>query len=228
MPEQPFRHFRRAIRRVAQAGACAASAMLLATPPALAREPERGVEPVHQPVVERSDFVFDVAGGRDGALDATEARRLSAWFDALDLRYGDHVAIAGTKGYDLAALRTAVGEIVARYGLLTEADAPITAGDPPAGALRVVISRSTVSVPGCPSWRDTSQTDFTGGLSDNYGCAMARNLAAMIADPQDLVVGRTTTSSRLRTATGSRAIEAYRAKEPSGAGGLQVMSAGGQ
>jgi pilus assembly protein CpaD len=222
MPEQPFRHFRRA----ALIGACAAGALLIAAPSS-ARKAERGVEPAHQPVVARSDFIFDVSGGRDGALDPVEARRLSAWFDALDLRYGDHVTLAGTAGYDMAALRMAVSEIVARHGLLTEGDAPVTAGDPPAGSLRVVISRSTVSVPGCPSWRDKSQTDLVGGLADNYGCAMATNLAAMIADPQDLVTGRETQSD-LRAATSNRAIQAYRNKEPSGAGGLQAMSAGGQ
>ncbi len=48
----------------------------------------------------------------------------------------------------------------------------------------------------------------------------------MIADPQDLVDGRTTTTD-LRTATGSRAIQTYQSKAPTGAGGLQVMSAGG-
>ncbi len=65
------------------------------------------------------------------------------------------------------------------------------------------------------------------GQGDNYGCAMATNVAAMIADPQDLVRGRTTNTD-LRTATGSRAIQTYQSKAPTGAGGLQVMSAGGQ
>jgi pilus assembly protein CpaD len=216
----------RPIRRAALAGTCLLAAALLAAP-AAARKAERGMEPEHQPVIARSDFVFDVAGGGDGALAAAEARRLSAWFDALDLRYGDHVTLAGAKGFGAAGLRTGVGEIVARYGLLPEGDAPVAAGEPPAGSLRIVISRSTAAVPGCPSWRDHSQTDFAGGLGDNYGCATARNLAAMVADPQDLASGRTTHSD-LRTTTANRAIQVYRDKEPSGAGGLQAMSAGGK
>ncbi len=57
---------------------------------------------------------------------------------------------------------TRCNEIVARYGLLTEGDAPVTAGDPPAGSLRVVVSRSKASVPGCPNWKDRSQADLAG------------------------------------------------------------------
>jgi pilus assembly protein CpaD len=203
-----------------------ALSLALVAAPAQARKAERGVEPAHQPVVERTDFVFDVSGAADGALDKTNERRLTAWFDALGLRYGDHVSFAGINANGLAGVRDSVSEIVARYGLLTEGEAPVTAGDPPAGSLRIVVSRSRASVPGCPSWHDRSQADLVGGQGDNFGCAMASNLAVMVADPQDLVQGRNTNTD-LRTATGSRAIKTYQEKAPTGAGSLQVMSAGG-
>ncbi|HZV57648.1 MAG TPA: CpaD family pilus assembly lipoprotein [Sphingobium sp.] len=211
--------------------ACALPLTLAALPAELgARTPkrvaERGVESAHQPQVARTDFVFDVAPGRDGALDSAEAARLKSWFDALGLRYGDRVTLAGNGTPGLAGVRDSVRDIVARYGLLTAGDAPLTAGAAPAGSLRVVVSRSTASVPGCPSWQDTSQSDLVGGQGDNYGCAMARNLAAMIADPQDLVQGRSTETD-LRAATSSRAIKAYQEKAPTGSGGLQGASTGG-
>jgi pilus assembly protein CpaD len=199
----------------------------LATAPAQSRTVERGVESAHQPQVERTDFVFDVPGSADGSLSDADGRRLKAWFDALGLRFGDHVSLGGAAGGSFAGVRDSVSDIVARYGLLTEGEAPLTAGNPPAGSVRVVVSRSTASVQGCPTWQDSSQTTFKSGLSDNYGCATAMNLAAMVADPQDLVQGRTTTTD-LRTATGSRAIKSYQSKEPSGSGGLQVMSVGGK
>jgi pilus assembly protein CpaD len=226
MLQQPHRTYRRIALVPVLAGACAA-ALLVSAVPGAARKIERGVETPHQPVVERSDYIFDVPAAASGGLDPASGRQLTAWLDALGLRYGDRVTLAGVKGYDLAALRTGISEIVARYGLLPEGEAPLTVGEPPAGALRVVISRSTASVPDCPSWRDRYQSDFVGGLGDNYGCAMAGNLAAMVANPQDLVRGRATDSD-LRTATSNRAIQAYREKAPSGAGGLQAMSAGGQ
>jgi pilus assembly protein CpaD len=213
-------------RRTASLGGLALGLALLTAAPSQARKAERGVESIHQPRVERTDFIFDVAAAGNGALDNAERRRLSAWFDALGLRYGDHISFAGAEGYNNGGLTDAVATVVARYGLLPEGDAPITVGRPSAGSLRVVVSRSTASVPGCPSWRDRSEIDFVGGTSDNYGCAMAGNLAAMIADPRDLVQGRETDTD-LRTATSNRAIKTYQDKPPTGTGSLQAMSPGG-
>ena len=196
-----------------------------ATPASAGRKVERGVEPTHQPVVSRTDFVFDVAvDGTDG-LSPIQQRQLAAWFDALGLGYGDHVSLAGANG-GTRALQDSIGDVVGRYGLLIEGDAPATAGEAPAGGVRVVVSRSTASVPGCPTWRDRAEANFNGGLSDNYGCASASNLAAMIADPRDLVDGRAPALDTLNTVSG-KAIKAYKDKAPTGAGGLQSMSAGG-
>lgn len=208
------------------AAAGLAALALVAAPASARKAAERGVESLHQPEVERTDFVFDVAGSGNGALADAQARQLSAWFDALGLRYGDHVTLAGD-ARALPGVRDSVAGIVGRYGLLTEGEAPITAGEAPAGSLRVVVSRSTASVSGCPAWRDRWQTSFVGAQADNYGCAMATNLAAMVADPQDLVRGRDTDTD-LRTATGSRAIRTYQDQVPTGAGGLRAESAGGK
>jgi pilus assembly protein CpaD len=203
--------------------------MLSATPasaaPAAARKPERGVESAHQPVVARTDFVFDVAADGNGTLGSTEQARLAAWFSALGLRYGDHVSVAGA-GYGTQALNESIANVVGRYGLLVEGDAPATAGDPPAGGVRVVVSRSVASVPSCPSWRDRSETDFVGGLSDNYGCGISSNLAAMVADPRDLVEGRQPGVDQIGVVS-SKAIKSYQDKAPTGAGALKAESAGG-
>jgi len=201
-------------------------ALLAASPATAGRKVERGVESVHQPVVERTDFVFDVSADPAGELAATEAKRLATWFSALDLRYGDHVTLAGA-GQAPRALHDGIDAVVARYGLLVEGEAPVTAGDAPAGGLRIVVSRSIASVPGCPAWRDRGETQLQGGLSDNYGCATASNLAAMIADPRDLVEGRQPGIDD-RNVVNGKAIKAYTDKAPTGAGALQVMSAGGR
>jgi pilus assembly protein CpaD len=47
---------------------------------------------VHQPVVERSNFVLDVNAGGSGIVGA-EKIRVAEWFDALELGYGDRVSI---------------------------------------------------------------------------------------------------------------------------------------
>jgi pilus assembly protein CpaD len=205
--------------------AAAALCLFLALTPASAREVERGVEPAHQPTVERTDFVFDVAPDGAGGLGRADEQRLSVWFRALGLGYGDHVTLAGADRGG-RALHDGIAQVVGRHGLLIEGEAPATAGEPPMGGVRVVVSRSVASVPGCPSWRDKAEADFAGGLSDNYGCASATNLAAMVADPRDLVDGRRSGIDPAGVVSG-KAIRAYRDKAPTGAGDLQGMSVGG-
>jgi pilus assembly protein CpaD len=57
----------------------------------------------------------------------------------------------------------------------------------------------------------------------NYGCAVNSNLAAMIANPEDLVHGREG-ASVTDTVTAARAIEMYRATPPSGTKGLMDVN----
>lgn len=201
--------------------------MALAPSTGWAGEVNRGMEPIHQPIVTRTDFVFDVAADGSGRLSPTERSRLIAWFDAVDMGFGDRVALADGGGYDLPTLRDAIGSEVARYGLLLSDQAPRAAGVGAAGSVRIVISRSTAQVPGCPNWADKAENNHSGGNSTNYGCSMASNFAAMIADPQDLVEGRKTRTI-LRTATSSRAIKVYVEKPPTGAGALKSESTGGR
>jgi len=47
--------------------------------------------------------------------------------------------------------------------------------------------RYTASVPGCPDWSRPLQPDFAASTTSDYGCATRSNLAAMIADPRDLI-----------------------------------------
>ena len=52
--------------------------------------PDRGYAAVNVPVVNRTNFVFDAAAP-DGSLSPSEAARLDAWFNRLDLGYGSWV-----------------------------------------------------------------------------------------------------------------------------------------
>jgi pilus assembly protein CpaD len=215
-----------AIRTMCALGSIAAMAALLTPAPALADdEPaNRGLESIHQPIVERTDFVFD-ARTDGGSLPAFEQGRLIGWFDAMNLGYGDRVSIVDGDGAN-SAVRDSVASLVARYGLLLAGEAPATVGRSGGGQVRLVISRATASVPSCPSWGDRAETDFNNRTGYNYGCAINSNLARMVADPIDLVEGRTTRSD-LRVATSSRAIRTYQEKTPTGAGDLKQESAGG-
>lgn len=181
----------------------------------------RGVESVHQPVVSYSTFLYDLR--TDGAtLSQDERVRLAGWLDSLNIGYGDSIAIASGGLRVAPALHEDIGEVLGRRGMLVQEDASATAGTPPFGFVRLIVRRTSASVPGCPDWRTNSESNFTGGASSNFGCATNGNLAAMVANPEDLVRGQSTNSD-LRTATSSRAIETYRTKSPTGAGDLKSL-----
>ena len=186
----------------------------------------RGMDSVHQPVVSYASYSYDVQAG-GGRLSPTEAARLNDWFASINLSYGDQVAIVTDAGYYSPSLGEDIANVVARHGLLVGEDSSAVAGSAPDGSVRLIVRRTTATVPGCPDWSKKAETDMELGTSSNFGCGVNSNLAAMVANPEDLVRGQTT-DSELRTATSNRAISTYRDKPPTGAGDLKQMTAGGQ
>jgi len=181
-----------------------------------AREANTTLYSVNQPVVQRTDYVLDLATGPDG-VPANEIARLHGWFQGLQIAYGDRIAIDEAGGYGDGTVREDIAEAAGRYGLLVGDDVPVTGGEVQPGSVRVIVSRTTASVPGCPNWQGRS-----GGItstSSNYGCAINSNIAAMVADPNDLVLGQTGSGTG-DPATTSRAIRSYRDAPPTGTRGL--------
>ena len=183
-------------------------------------EPRAGLEPVNQPVLSRSDYVFDAAAP-GGNLPPSEAARLDSWFASLDLRYGDSVYVDA--GPYSEAARAEVAGIAGKYGLLVSPGAPVTAGSVAAGNVRVVVSRTIASVPNCPNWEGRSAPNYNNKSMPGFGCAVNGNVAAMVANPEDLFHGREGTGV-LDAATAAKAINVYRKQEPTGTGGLQDIS----
>jgi len=174
----------------------------------------RTVYSERQPVVTRSHLVLDLNTSASGEISSEEQRRLADWFEALELGYGDRVSI-DDPGYQRGgAAGEAVEAMVAQSGLLLSEIAPVTSGSVPPGAIRVVVSRSTAEVPGCPDWSHRSHTDFQARTSANYGCATNGTMSAMIADPEDLVRGQST--NEVDQVRASKAIKAYRDSEVGG------------
>lgn len=175
---------------------------------------------VKQPVVERSNYTLDLAAGA-GGVSLPEQQRLAEWFDTMNLRYGDRVAIDGAASSD--AVREDVAAVAARQGLLLSEGAPVTEGFIEPGNIRVVVTRSRAYVPGCPDWSDKMASNLDNSTSDGFGCAVNSNLAAMVADPQHLLKGAEGTGETV-VMSSTKAIETYRAQEPSGKGGLPAVN----
>jgi pilus assembly protein CpaD len=180
---------------------------------------------LNQPVVQRTDYVLDV-GAAGGGIPASEQQRLAQWFETLRLGYGDRISVDQAGDYSDPAARQAVANVAAQFGLLLTDGAPITAGGVQPGSVRVIVSRTSASVPGCPNWGDPT-IGAPERMSANYGCATNSNLAAMIADPNDLVLGQTGSKDGYST-VGSKAIWQYRSAAPTGAGGLKSEKTGGK
>ncbi len=186
-------------------------------PPRERHDASRGLDSLNQPVVQRTDYLLDLAD--NGGLSDADMGRLDSWFESLALGYGDHIFVDRGTG----AGRQDVASVAAAYGLLMSPGAPILEGDVPMGAVRVIVSRTTASVPNCPNYDRQRGPSST---SSNYGCAVNSNLAAMIADPDDLVLGQTG-SVYGDANTSSKAIRLYRQTAPTGSKGLTDVSTKG-
>ena len=184
----------------------------------------RSLNSVHQPVVERANYALDLGLTSEGSLPVSSQQQLSEWFDAMNLGYGDRISVDNPSGGNVA--QTMVEAVASRYGLLVSDVAPVTGGQIAPGAIRVIVTRSSARVLGCPDWSQSYENNIRNSVGSNFGCAMNSNFAAMIADPEDLVKGKTGESAA-DAAVGLRAIETYRKAEPTGTGKLKESELGG-
>ncbi|WP_033919645.1 CpaD family pilus assembly lipoprotein [Sphingomonas sp. 37zxx] len=184
----------------------------------------RSVDSVHQPVVSRTDYVFDVQSSGQGLAEGERAR-LAGWLASLQAGYGDRLSVDDQPAYDPAA-RAVVAAEASRYGLLLADTAPITAGALTPGTVRVVLSRTIATVPSCPDYSRMAEPNYGAHTSSNFGCGINSNLAAMVAQPEDLVRGRRGADvTDLVTAT--KPIQALRERKVEAGAALPAAAAGG-
>ncbi|WP_206241553.1 CpaD family pilus assembly protein [Novosphingobium terrae] len=175
--------------------------------------------PQHQPVVTHSSFSLDLTEGADG-IAPSEKARLSGWFDAMGLRYGDQIAIDDPAAN--AKTRAAVADLAAAKGLMISPQPPLAQAALEPGTLRIVLTRASATVPGCPDWSANSETNTMNALHPNFGCAVNSNLAAMVANPDDLLHGAHSDGNPV--ATSNKAISTYRDAKPTGSGGTTLTA----
>lgn len=139
--------------------------------------------------VRHIELVHDVAFAPGSAeLSGAESRRLDDFIVRQQVGYGDTVEIQMPRDDGRLAARraAAVTERLARGGIGAERSAVAA----PNG-IRVTVGRSVAIPPACPDWRKAAHDgDPSNTPTSNLGCANMRNLGLMIADPNDLIVGR--------------------------------------
>ena len=185
--------------------------------------PDRGLAAVNVPVIQRSNYALDVAAP-DGSLSASERARLDDWFRSLQLGYGDNIYVDGAYS---DTVRGDVARVAGQYGMLVSSGAPVTQGPVAPGSVRVVVSRSRAEVPGCPNWSVPAQPNYNNRIMSNYGCGVNSNIAAMVANPEDLIHGREG-DPYVDAAAASRGIGVYYSTPPTGKKGLQDVTTSGK
>jgi pilus assembly protein CpaD len=79
----------------------------------------------------------------------------------------------------------AVARVLLNYGVVAVVGSAVA---PPNQAV-VEVTRTLVTLPPCPNWSKSSNTDFANQPSSNFGCATETNLGMMVANPADLASG---------------------------------------
>lgn len=173
----------------------------------------RSVESQKAPVVETQNLAYEVRFDGD-SLSPAQAVALEDYLAAIRIAYGDRISIDDPVTEGAAARRAAIAGVVAKFGLMLQPTGPLLGGQIAPGTARVVIARTQVGMPDCPDWRRKSNPEVEGSAMSNYGCATRGNLAEMVADPNDLLAGKTYSGADGHTTT--KAINVFRESKPTG------------
>ncbi len=167
--------------------------------------------------------------GHDVAFAAGEARltngqrqRLDSFLARLEAGYGDRFYVVAGRGRRGAPKQAAarLGErrrqaVMAFLELRRLRVLPLRIEfgiDAPVGeAVKVIVRRYVVTLPGCPDWTGRPGISYDNTRSSNFGCATAVNFGLMVADPGDIVAGRH--PGLLDGEFAARSIERYRKGE---------------
>ena len=144
-------------------------------------------------------------------LTNQESRSLDRFLSEIDVRPSDRlfVDIGPQSGEVVSDARIGVINQQLRHYVPGAQAVAITGEKGTDRNIRLIVGRYVVLPPNCPNFSRPTNTN-TGNYSDsNFGCSNQRNLGLMLANPGDLVRGRT-----LGPADGeslSRGVRAYRA-----------------
>lgn len=180
------------VHRLACAVAIASGALLLQGCLTSGSTPvNQGLSSIKLPQVSQSQIVHVVRFAPGGGFAAGEEAALAAFFRLTGIGYGDRLHLEDPAPEGAEGRYSAVATVAGRFGLplqpraLAAAAAPLRAGE-----ARLVVTRATAAVEGCPDWTRGHTPNWNNEASSNYGCATNSNLAAMLADKNDLLEGQ--------------------------------------
>jgi pilus assembly protein CpaD len=130
-----------------------------------------------------------------------ELARLDAFFNGIQLKYGDEISLrGGTK-----ARRRFLTTYIRRTGL------PITVRSEPDNPKRkktrsvaLLVERYVVTPPACPNWSNFHGNNQRNTPGSQYGCSTDAALGYMIANPKDLAIGQVMKPGNIDAALGAQ------------------------
>jgi pilus assembly protein CpaD len=144
-------------------------------------------------------------------LTKQESRSLDRFLGEIDLRPSDRLFVdVGPKSGDVVADKrvSVINEQLRHY--VPGAQALVITGEKGTDSdIRLIVGRYVALPPNCPDLSKPSDSNPGNFNDSNFGCSTQRNLGLMLANPGDLLRGRT-----LGPADGqalSRSLRAYRA-----------------
>jgi pilus assembly protein CpaD len=147
-----------------------------------------GVEPIHKANVAFEERSHPISFA-DGKLSKNESASLQAFIAASGLTYADRLTLRISEPNMAADYRMAANMVLGRFGL-SVGNVEASAGMKP-GAAMLTVSRATVTLPQCGVHDGPATFNVNNENASNYGCATRSNLAAMAANPTDLISGNT-------------------------------------
>ena len=194
-----------------------------ANPDKLPLEDFSNVPEARAPRADLVQYGHDVAfAAGEARLTNGQRRRLDTFLARLEAGYGDRFYVVAGRGRRGAPKQAAarLGErrrqaVMAFLELRRLRVLPLRIEfgiDAPVGeAVKVIVRRYVVTLPGCPDWTGRPGISYDNTTSSNFGCATAINLGLMVADPGDIVAGRH--PGLLDGEFAARSIERYRKGE---------------
>lgn len=170
--------------------------------------PHTAVSPQHVPTVTQTLLTHDLTYTNASMFQPGELAELDEWLTSVDLAYGDRISVDDPNPVAADARRTLIAEVVGQRGLMVQESGPMTNPPLPRGVTRVVVVRSVASVPACPDGSRVSNPNLDNGTTSNFTCAIASNISAMVADPNDLISGKPYKGSVANTADVAGAVDA--------------------
>ena len=162
-------------------------------------------------------------------LSETESGAIAAFLAAENVGPGKRVMLeapsAGAADTDRIAQRlSALRGMLEEQGVSVAMAPPAAPGTLGPDQIRLVASRPTVINPDCPGYNEpVSSFDRFGRPNLNIGCANEIDLGLMVADPNDLVRGRSLDPADAERS--ALAIQRYRTRADENAGGNSSASA---